>query len=613
MERVNNAGASAYKGDNMEDFIDKLRSEADIASVISEYVPLKKKGRNYWGCCPFHHEKTASFSVTPDKGFFYCFGCQAGGNVFNFLMRVENIGFYDAVKLLAEKLHIPLPEKEKSEKDRLREKETAKLYSVNELARDFFHSCLTKTAYGKPALEYLTSRGIDTAAIDRYKIGFAPQSWDKLSSAFLERGIDTDTLLKSGLSAARTTGGGIYDRFRNRIMFPICDVRSRVIGFGGRVMDGSEPKYLNSPETPVFNKKHVLYGLDHAYRAIREAGKAVVVEGYMDLIAAQTAGYSNIVASLGTAFTLEQAKLLLRHANEIMFAYDSDAAGQNATIRALETAKTLGAAVKVIAIPDGKDPDDFIRKHGAAAFGQLVNQALGLVDYQIRRLLSTVNYSGLDGKLTIIAQAMPVLANSDNDVEINTHITRLSDTLAVDEGAIRSEFRKYLHIHKKDKNVKIGNNINIAQMSGRPVAAAVSAERQIIRLMCYDNSIIPYASAELSEFDIRNPARQEIINSLFNAYNMKNIVDPAVLATGMSEAAGTELSHIMLTDNPQGGDIIKIVDDCLRTIRLTRLNEQYEQQRVKVEELERVGDSRCLQELAEMQRIKDEINKLHSM
>lgn len=613
MECADNAGACECKGGNMDDFIEKLRSEADITSVISEYVPLKKKGRNYWGCCPFHHEKTASFSVTPDKGFFYCFGCQAGGNVFNFLMRVENISFYDAVKLLAGKLHIALPEKEKSEKDRLREKEMAKLYSVNELARDFFHSCLTKTAYGKPALEYLAARGIDLAAIERYKIGFAPQSWDKLSTAFLERGTDADILLKSGLSAARTTGGGLYDRFRNRIMFPICDVRSRVIGFGGRVLDNSEPKYLNSPETPVFNKKHVLYGFDYAYRAIRENGKAVVVEGYLDLITAQTAGHANVVASLGTAFTPEQAKLLLKHANEIMFAYDSDAAGQNATMRALETAKTLGAAVKILSIPDGKDPDEFIRKHGAAAFGQLVTDALGLVDYQIQRLLASIDYSGLEGKLTIIAQAMPVLASSDNDVEINTHITRLSDTLAVDEGSIRSEFRKYARIHKKDKNVKIGNNINIAQMTGRPAQAAVSAERQIIRMLCYDSSIIPYVRAELSEIDFRDPARQEIINSLFNAYNMKNIVDPAVLTTVMGEAASAELSHIMLTDNPQGGDITKIVDDCLRTIYLTRLNEQYEQQRIKVEELERVGDSRCLQELAEMQRIKDEINKLHSM
>lgn len=613
MECADNAGACECKGGNMDDFIEKLRSEADITSVISEYVPLKKKGRNYWGCCPFHHEKTASFSVTPDKGFFYCFGCQAGGNVFNFLMRVENISFYDAVKLLAGKLHIALPEKEKSEKDRLREKEMAKLYSVNELARDFFHSCLTKTAYGKPALEYLAARGIDLAVIERYKIGFAPQSWDKLSTAFLERGTDADILLKSGLSAARTTGGGLYDRFRNRIMFPICDVRSRVIGFGGRVLDNSEPKYLNSPETPVFNKKHVLYGFDYAYRAIRETGKAVVVEGYLDLITAQTAGHANVVASLGTAFTPEQAKLLLKHANEIMFAYDSDAAGQNATLRALETAKTLGAAVKILSIPDGKDPDEFIRKHGAAAFGQLVTDALGLVDYQIQRLLASIDYSGLEGKLTIIAQAMPVLASSDNDVEINTHITRLSDTLAVDEGSIRSEFRKYARIHKKDKNVKIGNNINIAQMTGRPAQAAVSAERQIIRMLCYDSSIIPYVRAELSEIDFRDPARQEIINSLFNAYNMKNIVDPAVLTTVMGEAASAELSHIMLTDNPQGGDITKIVDDCLRTIYLTRLNEQYEQQRIKVEELERVGDSRCLQELAEMQRIKDEINKLHSM
>jgi DNA primase len=595
----------------VDDFIDKLRSEADLVSIISEYVLLKKKGRNYWGCCPFHHEKSPSFSVTPDKGFYYCFGCQAGGNVFNFLMRIENIGFYDAVKLLAGKLHIPLPEKEKSEQDRSRERELAKLYSANELARDFFHACLTKSSYGKPALEYLAKRGMSAAVIDRFKIGFAPQAWDKLALSFQERGVDTNTLVKAGLVAARPSGGGFYDRFRNRVMFPICDARSRVVGFGGRVLDNSEPKYLNSPETPVFNKKLILYGLDHAYKAIRETGKAIVVEGYMDLIAVQSAGFQNAVASLGTAFTPEQAKLLLRFAKEILFAYDSDAAGQNATLRALETARVLGATVKVISIPDGKDPDEYLRRHGAEDLGHLVNNAASLVEYQIQQILATNDYSRLEGKLTVISQMLPVLVSSDNDVEINTYITRLSDTLSVDESAIRSEFQKYARMHKKDKNVKNGNNINIAKLSARPMTAAVAAERQIIRLMCEDSSIIPYVMAELTDVHFEEPVRQEIINSLFSAYNMNKPIDPAALATSLQETANAELSHIMLTES-QCGDVIKVVDDCLRTIRLARLKYQYEQQRLKVEELERVGDSRCLQELAEMQRIKDEINKLHN-
>ncbi|MCX7780338.1 MAG: DNA primase [Negativicutes bacterium] len=595
----------------MEDFIDRLRSAADIVSIISDYVPLKKKGRNFWGCCPFHNEKTPSFSVNPDKGFFYCFGCQAGGNVFNFIMRIENTGFSDAAKILAAKLNIPLPEKEKSEQDRAREKELNKLYQINEMARDFFHSCLVKTSYGKPALAYLASRGINDAVIERFKLGFAPPAWDKLLTSFLARGVDELSLLKAGLIVARSSGDGFYDRFRNRVMFPIADTRSRVVGFGGRVLDNSEPKYLNSPETPVFNKKHVLYGIDLAYKAIRDAGRAIVVEGYMDLISVQTAGFQNAVASLGTAFTPEQARLLLRHAPEIQFAYDSDAAGQNATQRALITAKSLGAAIRIVAIPDGKDPDEYIRKYGADAFRNLVQEAAGFVEYQINRILAATDYTGLEGKLTVISQALPVLASSDNDIEINTYITRLADVLSVDESAIRSEFRKYLRMHKKDKNVKSGNNINIVKISTQPAAATTAAERQIIRLMCEDAAIIPYVMAELRSNDFEAASRREIINSLFNAYNMNKSTAPAVIAATLGEEANQELSQIMLADS-RCDNVTRVVDDCLRTIRLARLKYQYEQQRNKVEELERMGDSRCLQELAEMQRIKDEISKLYN-
>ena len=595
----------------MDDFIEKLRSEADIVRIVSDYVPLRKKGRNYWGCCPFHHEKTPSFSVAPDKGFFYCFGCQAGGNVFNFLMKVENVEFFDAVKLLAAKLHIPLPEREKSEQDRRREQEVAKLLRTNELARDFFHACLTKTAYGRPALEYLAKRGIEKAVIDQFKIGFAPPLWDKLSTAFLERGIDPETLIKLGLSAARSSGDGYYDRFRNRIMFPIADVRGRVVGFGGRVLDNSEPKYLNSQETALFNKRHILYGLDQAYKAMRDTGKAIVVEGYMDLITSQTAGVKNAVASLGTAFTPEQAKLLLKYAGEIIFAYDSDAAGQNATLRALETARTLGATIRVLSIPDGKDPDEFIRKHGGEAFRHAVDHAANLIDYQISRALNSADYTGLEGKLTVISQVLPVLATSDNDIEINSYITKLAQTLSIDENSIRSEFRKYIRMHKKDKFVNTGNNINIANLSLTLANASVAAERQLIRLMCEDSSIIPYVMADLSSEDFSEASRQEIINSLLAAYNRKKEVAPDSLGDGLSDTAMKELSQIMFLDQ-HPDDITRVVDDCVRAVRLARLRRQCEQQRSKVEELERMGDSRYLQELAEIQRINDEITKLYN-
>lgn len=599
-----------------DDFIDRLRSESDIVSIVSDYVALKKKGKNYWGCCPFHNEKTPSFSVTPDKGFFYCFGCQSGGNVFNFLMKVESITFFEAVKLLAKKLNIPMPEKEKSPREQARDQEIARIYQVNELARDFFHSCLTKTNYGKPARDYLTSRGITAECIDFFKLGFAPPFWDKLSSAFSERGIALDILLKSGLCAARTSGDGVYDRFRNRIMFPISDVRGRIVGFGGRVLDDTQPKYLNSPETQVFNKRQVLYGIESAYKPIRDLGKVIIVEGYLDAITLYTHGIKNVVASLGTAFTPEQARTLLKLNNlntELLFSYDSDAAGQNATLRALNTVRALGAAIRVVTIPDGKDPDEFIRKHGSAAFEELLAAAQSLLDYQLDQALKSDDYSTVQGKIAVVGKLAPILAEADNAVEINAHITRLSQILAVDESALRSEITKYIVQLKKDKNVKNGKTINIAFLYKQPAPAVVQAERQLIRLMCDDLSLVPYVFAKIFPQEFQGVLQQEIINLIFNAYNMEKNITQAELNTvvnSLSEKANNEFSHIMLMEI-QFEDVVKLVDDCIKTIRLAHLTTLYEQHRLMADELERMGDSSFLQELAESQRIKHEISKLH--
>ncbi|SDE62320.1 DNA primase [Sporomusa acidovorans] len=597
-----------------DDFIDRLRSESDIVSIISDYVSLKKKGKNYWGCCPFHSEKTPSFSVTPDKGFFYCFGCQTGGNVFNFLMKVENITFFEAAKLLAKKLNVPLPEKEKTPRELAKEQEIAKIYHVNELARDFFHACLTKTNYGKPAREYLANRGIADEIIDFLKLGFAPPSWDKLSATFMEqRGIAPDILLKAGLAAPRNSGDGVYDRFRNRIMFPINDVRGRTIGFGGRVLDNSQPKYLNSPETEIFNKRHVLYGFDIAYQHIRNLRQVVIVEGYMDAITLYTQGIRNVVASLGTAFTPDQARNLIKLNAELLFSYDSDAAGQNATVRALDTVRTLGATIKVITIPDGKDPDEFVRKHGSQSFQGLLESAKPLLDYQLDQALKSDDYSTVQGKIAVVGKLAPILAEADNAVAVNAHITRLSQVLAVDESALRTEITKYIVQTKKDKNVKMGKTINIALLYKQPAPAVIQAERQLIRLMCDDLSLVPYVLTNLSPQEIQGTLQQEIINFIFNAYNMEKNISQAAFNAGvnsLSEKASSEFSHIMLMEN-EFDDEVKLIDDCIKTIRLAHLTALYEQHRLMADELERMGDSNFLQELAESQRIKHEISKLH--
>lgn len=594
-----------------DDFINRLRAESDIIGLISEYVPLKKKGKNFWGCCPFHHEKTPSFSVTPEKGFFYCFGCQSGGNVFNFLMKIENIGFMDAVKALATKMNIPLPELEKSAQELAKEKQLNDLFKVNDMAQEFYHSCLTKTSYGKSAREYLASRGISLPVIEKFNIGFAPPHWDKLSQAFMERGIDSQLLVNAGLAIERSNSNGVYDRFRSRVMFPITNARGKVIGFGGRVLDDTQPKYLNSPETPVFNKRHVLYGFEHAFKHIRDSGKAVVVEGYLDVISAHTAGINNAVASLGTAFTTDQAKQILRLSEEIIFAYDSDAAGQNATVRALSIVQELGAKVKILSIPDDKDPDEYIRKHGAAAFTDLLANADGLIDYQIKKAFKEIDYSGLEGKVAVVSKIVPVLAASNNAVEVNSHIAQISQTLAIDESAIRSELRKFIVQIKKDKTVNGGKTINKISLIKKPSVAVEQAEKSIIRLL-YDNvELIPTVQALLSVDDFQDENRQEIIKFIFDAYNVEKKCLASAWYTDLSEAANVELSQIMLTEIPTD-DTAKLVNDYMRMIRLTNLKLLYEEHRLRADELERMGDSRFLQELAESQRIKDEIKKTHN-
>lgn len=597
------------KDKDYEDFVERLRAESDIVSIISQYVSLKKKGKNYWGCCPFHNEKSPSFSVTPDKGFFYCFGCQSGGNVFTFLMKMENMAFPEAVKLLANKLNIPVPEKEKTEKERQIERERVTLFRANELARDFFYACLTKTNFAEGARKYLERRGITQEAVKQFGLGFAPPAWDKLVNGISTRGIQLETMIKAGLAAERNSGEGAYDRFRNRIMFPICDLRGRVVGFGGRVLDDSQPKYLNSPETLVFNKRHILFGLNLADKFIRETGQAIVVEGYMDVIAAHSAGVKNTVASLGTAFTLEQAKSL-RSVHEIVFAYDSDAAGQNATLRALEIAKKLGITIKVIAIPDGKDPDEYIRKHGAESFKQLVAESLSLVEYSLRSSLQTIDYSTLEGKVAVVNKMIPVLASLDNAVEINEYITQTSQALSIDESSIRSELRKYLNIEKKDRIVNVGKDSSAVYLKNRQVSPTEQAEKTIIRFMCEDMSIIPYIEVQLTPEDIQDERRKKIMKSIYNAYNMeKNITDISFQET-LGEEAALEFSHIMLMDI-QLTNMTQMVDDCIKKIRLFSLKKLYEEHRLRADELHRMGDSSFLQELAESQRINDEITKLH--
>ena len=590
----------------IEQFIEQVRAGSDILSVISSYVSLKRKGNRYWGCCPFHQEKTPSFSVVPNQGFFYCFGCHAGGDVFRFLKMMENISYFDAVKMQAEKLNIPLPQREKTEQELKREQQLNDMRRVLEMAHDFFHNCLTKTKYGSAAKEYLASRGITAEIIEEFGIGFAPDAYDKLNAAFAKRGVSERQLVECGLVIERQ-GGGIYDRFRNRVMIPIADEFGHVVGFGGRIMDDSQPKYLNSPETLAFNKRRLLFGLDRSKQAIRQQGCVVIVEGYMDAISLYAAGIKNVVASLGTAFTIEQCRKLLRFASNIYFCYDSDEAGQQATMRALSIVRETGAKVRVLVVPDGKDPDEFVRRHGAESFRKLMDNALPLVEYQIKFILAHHDFSMLEGKTAALAEILPVLKEITNMVELNDYIARLTRTLGIDEGVIRSELSRFL------------GKAQASEVSHEPLRKAVhqidnavrKAGRIIIKAVWQDGrngAVLSDIASRLSLEDFPYHLHGEILQG-FENHLLSGGAPSDLMNTGeLSDEAAAELSLAISEDSY--ADDETACNDALGILCMEILNRRYETHRQLADTYQRAGNDEYIHELAELKRIKKEMDEL---
>lgn len=594
--------------EDMDEFVEQVTAQSDLLQTVQSYVPLKRKGNRYWGCCPFHGEKTPSFSVVPDKGFFYCFGCHAGGNVFKFLSLIENISYFEAIKLQAEKLGIPMPQRQKTPQEIARDREIADLRKVNEMARDFFHNCLTLTRLGEPGKAYFAGRAISPETIEEFKLGFAPHAWDKLSTAFLKRGVKQEFLLAGGLAAERQNGDGIYDRFRNRVMIPIADERGRVVGFGGRVLDDSTPKYLNTPETVLFNKRRILFGLDRAQRAIKQAGFAIVVEGYMDAISVFSAGVKNVVASLGTAFTAEHCKLLLRYAPAIYFCYDSDDAGQKATIRALSIVQNTGATVRVIVVPDGKDPDEFIRKHGAEAFGQLVKKALPLVEYRLQYVLKNFDHVTLEGKVRALHAMLPVLTGVREPAVLGEYIKRLAQALLLDEGIVRDELRRFGHQPLPEDSGQVPRE-PIRQAVSRTDTALQRAGRVVIRLAFQDSGILQHFATMVPIESLNDHSQREILLALQEITSLGQKINEAELNQKLSEAAMAELSRAMVEELGILSDT-EAYSNALRVLRKAYLNKCYIEHSRRAEELARAGDSAYMAELNQAQKIKSEMEEL---
>lgn len=431
-------------------FLEQLRANTDIESVISPYVNLRRRGKNLVGLCPFHNEKTPSFTVYPENGSFYCFGCGVGGDVITFVRRMENLDYMEAVKQLADRAGMALPED--GYDDTLAKKRTAVL-AANRAAAKFFHSQLF-TEQGRQALDYFLDRGLAPETIRHFGLGFAPNDWRTLKRHLNEQGFD-DVLLESANLLRRSDKNGkvsYYDNFRNRVMFPIIDPRGNVIAFGGRVLDDSKPKYINTSDTLVYKKSNGVFALNFAKNG--NDGKLIIAEGYMDVIALHQAGFTNAVACLGTALTKEQANLLSRYADTIVLSYDADEAGQKATARALGIFGTTGMEIKVLHLEGGKDPDEIIKNYGAQRFQAIIDGAANDTEYRLLKARQGIDLATDDGKVKYLSAAAEILAEIGSPVEVDVYASRLAHELGVDKLAIQSQVKYKREGLKKRRAVK---------------------------------------------------------------------------------------------------------------------------------------------------------------
>ncbi len=577
--------------------IDRIQEKTDIVEVISRYVPLKKFGRNYKAPCPFHNEKTPSFIVSPDKQIYHCFGCGAGGNVFSFLMKYENLQFPEAIEMLAEKCGVQLP---KNMGSRGTDNTLAnQLYKINDMACQFFQVSL---AGNRTAKEYILSRGVGEETIKKFRIGFAPDSWEALSNFFKKNSVDQAMLERAGLVIANDKGGH-YDRFRNRLIFPIIDLKDRVIGFGARVLDSSLPKYLNSPETPIYSKGRNLYGLNFSKEDIKKSGHFLVVEGYLDFIVPYQAGIKNIIATLGTALTVDQIKLLKRFADTAVMVYDPDAAGEAASLRSLDLFISEDVNVYISELPDGLDPDSYIRKFGLDEFLKLKKSSKNLFDYKLGKLMNRFNINTTHGKMNIASEMLPTIARINNAVLKSTLIKKLAERLSVDEESIKLELKKVKGDYSARRYVATVPEVK-KHSSG--------AEIMMLALMMEGSHIVDKIAPVLSPDEFRNSSIRDVVGVIFGLHKENKEITPSRLINHLSEspeAAALITEAVGISESI--GDKDKALADCIAKIKSDNLKEQRAMVQDAIGTAHNQKNGLKVNELvAEFSRLENEIRKL---
>lgn len=505
------------KGLIPDEIINRIRERADIKDVVEAHLSLTKAGQNFKGLCPFHSEKTPSFTVSPSRQMFHCFGCGAGGNVFTFLMKMDGLTFPAAVRALGEKVGIPVEEKAASPATRQRAEQRERLLGLQQAASELFHRTLLSDPAAEPARAYLGGRGITRATIERFSIGYALPAWEWLGKSMIKTGWKAEDLAVAGLIVARDSAGrsageaaGHYDRFRGRVLFPIRDLQKRVIGFGGRVLDGSEPKYLNSPETPLFSKGRNLYGLEAAREGIARLDHVVVVEGYFDAVALHQAGLTNVVATLGTALTADHVDLIRRFTRRVVLLFDPDAAGVRAALRTMDLFLGSGLSVQVGSLPPGDDPDTFIRTRGVDAFAELVGRAPSLLEFAVQGSLATGRPGGVDDRVRCVEEVLALLQKLGNPVEKSAAIRHVADQLGMDEKVLLERYRMLPR-----------RSVAVAAVAAPSPTGADSMplpkDEHVLMHLLLHNALLPEMLAQLSVDDFTDPRARHMIALVLQA------------------------------------------------------------------------------------------------
>ena len=548
-------------------FLDELIARNPIEDVVGQYVNLRRSGSNLFGLCPFHGEKTASFSVAPDKGMYYCFGCHKGGGAINFVMEVEGMSYPDAVRNLAARVGLPVPEDEQYESQYKRQE---RLWAANKEAARFYHSQLY-APIGKAALEYAMGRGMPKGTLINFGIGYAPDSWDSLVKHLRSKGYTDEELKESGLVTVSQKNGNLFDRFRDRLMFPIIDVRGNVIGFGGRIMkkDDNAAKYLNSPETLIFNKRKNLFALNLAKKS--KLGYLILVEGYMDAITLHQYGFDCAVASLGTALTSDGANLLSKYTDEVVLIYDGDTAGQNATQRAIPILEKSGLKVRVLQMQGAKDPDEYLKKFGADKFKLLLEGSANRIEYQLNAIRKKYDLSIDDEKVQYVQESADLIASLDSSIKQEIYGKRVAEAAVISGEAMKLEISKAFK-RRRNREKKARERIDLApaqQFQRRGGSKVIYhnvksgvAEQRLIAMVLRESALLDMA-AELKAEEFSVPLFSKVYAQLQQRHQMHQEISLAVL----TEVDADEMSHLaglLYQQNMVNEDAFR---DCIRTIK----------------------------------------------